>query len=161
MHPHDFSVALRIRHPTIDPAELTRRLALQPEHAWRAGEPRHRDDDDDGGGGTGVYRESYWTALVPPAAGFIDPLLVLGALRRSREAVIHPQTRLYFMLLKMKRETEFWRAFAEQGGTIDCLVQVHTAECFQLEMSQALLLALVDLKVTLSIEVDGAVRAAA
>ena len=61
----------------------------------------------------------------------------------------------------MKRSAGFWREFAEQGGTVECLLQVHKPDRFQLELSQALLLALVDLRITLSIEVEGALRAAA
>jgi hypothetical protein len=61
----------------------------------------------------------------------------------------------------MKRSARFWREFADEGGTVECLLQVHKADRFQLDLSQALLLALVDLRITLSIEVEGALRAAA
>ena len=61
----------------------------------------------------------------------------------------------------MKRSSGFWREFADQGGTVECLLQVHKADRFQLDLSQALLLALVELRITLSIEVEGALRAAA
>ena len=59
----------------------------------------------------------------------------------------------------MKRAAAFWREFIQQGGTIECLLQIHETENFQLEISQALLLMLVELKVALSVEVDGAGRA--
>ena len=62
-------------------------------------------------------------------------------------------------LARMKRALPFWRAFAEQGGTIACRVQVQSADAFQLELSQTLLTLLVDLKIELSIEVDVGSRA--
>lgn len=159
MHPHEFSIALRIRHPSVDPAEITKRLGIEPQHAWRAGEPREIDAGDVG---SAVHRETYWVGLLPhrPTLG---PVLGThaGVPEFVRGAISHPQVALYFTLLKMKRATGFWRTFAEQGGTVECLLQVHKAERFQLDLSQALLLALVELKITLSIEVDGGLRAAA
>jgi hypothetical protein len=157
MSPDNFSIALRVRHPSIDPAEVTRRLGIDPQHAWRAGEPRHVDDDD---AGSALHRETYWVGLLPapplgpsPWGSSIDESL--------RRAVSLPQGSLYFTLLKMKRSAAFWREFADQGGTVECLLQVHKADRFQLDLSQALLLALVELRITLSIEVEGALRAAA
>jgi len=159
MSPHDFSIALRIRHPSIDPAEVTRRLGIDPQHAWRAGEPRHLDDDD---AGSAVHRETYWVGLLPPPRFFGPPSPWSVRVEESlRRAVALPQGSLYFTLLKMKREASFWREFADAGGTVECLLQVHKADRFQLDLSQALLLALVELRITLSIEVDGALRAAA
>jgi len=37
---YEFTIALRIRHPNIAPAEVTRNLGIEPLHAWRAGDPR-------------------------------------------------------------------------------------------------------------------------
>jgi len=161
MGPQEFSIALRVRHPSIDPAEVTSRLGIEPQHAWRAGEPRRIDDD---GAGSAVHRETYWVGLLPPprlagptVASWLEP----ATAERLRAAANVPQASLYFTLLKMKRSAGFWREFAEQGGTVECLLQVHKADRFELDLSQALLLALVDLRITLSIEVEGALRAAA
>jgi hypothetical protein len=159
MPPQDFSIALRVRHPSIDPSEVTRRLDIEPQHAWRAGEPRSVDD-----GGSAVHRETYWVGLLPPprlSGPALAPWLDLDTAERLRAAASAPQASLYFTLLKMKRSAGFWREFAEQGGTVECLLQVHKSDRFQLDLSQALLLALVDLRITLSIEVEGALRAAA
>jgi hypothetical protein len=159
MDPQDFSIALRIRHPSIDPADVTRRLGVEPQHAWRAGEPRRVKQ---GEVGSAVHRETYWVGLLPPRLpGPALERLGEHAQEALRNATTHPQVALYFTLLKMKRATDFWREFAEQGGTVECLLQVHKADRFQLDLSQALLLALVELRITLSIEVEGALRAAA
>jgi len=167
MDPQDFSIAFRIRHPHIDPAEVSRQLEIEPQHAWRAGEPRRREP---GEMGSAAYRETYWVGLLhgpQPLAGMLPELLLsesrLGPIGLATPAVrtepVHPQITLYFTLLKMKRAASFWRTFTDQGGTVECLLQVHTTEGFQLEMSQALMLMLVELKVALSIEVDSAQRA--
>ena len=46
-------LSLRIRHPAIDPAEISDALALEPEHCFKAGDPR---------GATGHHAQSYWLA---------------------------------------------------------------------------------------------------
>jgi hypothetical protein len=162
MSPDDFSVALRIRHPSIDPEELSRRLGIEPQHAWRAGDPRR---EENGELGAGMYRETYWVGLLPPGPPF-GPMF--GVSRRGPLAVgtvqlelAHPQPTILFALLKMKRDAAFWRELVAQGGTIECLLQVHKAERFELELSHPLLLTLVELKITLSVEIDTALRAAA
>jgi len=157
MGPNDFSIALRIRHPSIDPKEVTRRVGIDPQHAWRAGEPRHVDGDH---AGSALHRETYWVGLLPPPVLGPSPW-GHGVDESLRRAAALPQASLYFTLLNMKRSAAFWREFADQGGTIECLLQVHRADRFQLDLSQALLLALVELRITLSIDVDGALRAAA
>jgi len=164
MNRHDFSIALRIRHPSVDPAEVTRRLGIAPVHAWRAGEPR---EIDAGEVGSSKHRESYWLGLMPsrqpgPMLGVTGLKTALLAAEAFKSAATHPaQVALYFTLLKMKRAASFWRDFAEQGGTVECLMQVHETERFHLDLSPALLIALVELKIALSIEVDDELRAAA
>ena len=161
-----FSVALRLRHPHIDPAELTRHLGIEPQHAWRAGEQRRLESGEPG---QGFYRETYWVGLlpnIPLALGEMvgtrrGPLSARSAERMAELVTLTPQTDLFFTLLKMKRSAAFWKAFGDEGGTIECLLQIHAPERFNFEMSQALLTLLVAMRVTLSIEVDSAQRAAA
>lgn len=156
----DFSITLRLRHPHIDPAELTNHLGIEPQHSWRAGEPRRLET---GELDRGVYRETYWVGLLQtvPAMeawlGRLDPRPA-GATSIGEVA---PQTMLFFTLLKMKRATAFWRSFTAQGGSIHCLLQVHQPERFQLDFPPALFAIFVDLKIGLSIEVDPSARAVA
>ncbi|MGH8319400.1 MAG: hypothetical protein ACREUL_15730 [Steroidobacteraceae bacterium] len=39
MSEYEFTVSLRIRHPTIDPGTVTATLGLQRQHTWRC-QPR-------------------------------------------------------------------------------------------------------------------------
>ena len=54
MSEYEFTVSLRIRHPSIEPSRITEALGIEPQHTWKAGEPRGDP------GSVGVYRESYW-----------------------------------------------------------------------------------------------------
>jgi len=40
MNAYEFTLSLRIRHPGIDPAEISSALGIEPQHTWKAGEPR-------------------------------------------------------------------------------------------------------------------------
>src|SRR5262245_64022542 len=55
-------VSLRIKHPSIDPDEITEALALTPEHCWACGDPRMSDSGTTLGG---TRRNSYWSARLP------------------------------------------------------------------------------------------------
>jgi hypothetical protein len=68
-----FQISLRIRHPSMDPALISRELKVEPEHSFKAGEPR---ESGSGSALTSVHAESYWLgaltnlASATPLAGF-------------------------------------------------------------------------------------------
>jgi hypothetical protein len=41
MSEYEFTVSLRIRHPSIEPSRITETLGIEPQHTWKAGEARH------------------------------------------------------------------------------------------------------------------------
>jgi hypothetical protein len=57
MSEYEFTISLRVRHPSIDPAAVTQTLGIEPQHTWKAGAPRCGPT---GEALEGVYRESYW-----------------------------------------------------------------------------------------------------
>jgi hypothetical protein len=167
MDPQDYSVTFRIRHPSIDPAEITRRLGFEPLHAWRAGDPRALEPGDVG---SGVHRETYWVGVLPAPAPWTplpsyDPDLgrsgpLAAVLTRVAKTVrASPTDVLHARLHLMKRAAAFWRGFCGEGGTLECRLQVNGNANLQLDLSQALLALLVELKVALTIELDAAPRA--
>jgi hypothetical protein len=58
-----FEISLSIRHPTIDPDEISRTLDIQPIEAFRAGDPRPCGS---GGMETRVHGDTYWVAVFSP-----------------------------------------------------------------------------------------------
>ena len=69
-----FEVSLRIRHPSLDPAELSREFNIKPQHALRAGDPRPART---GNLTASVRTESYWLGALnlgpwPPDMPFPD-----------------------------------------------------------------------------------------
>ncbi|HTW38185.1 MAG TPA: hypothetical protein VMD49_06420 [Steroidobacteraceae bacterium] len=74
-----FQLSLRIRHPSMDPAEISSALNLRPEHSFRAGGPCSSSTAAATGA---VHRESYWLGVLNPLAHFSE--LLLPADRRIR-----------------------------------------------------------------------------
>jgi hypothetical protein len=61
--PLPFELSLRIRHPSLNPADLSRELGIQAKHSFRAGEPRQMRSV---GASTSVHGESYWLGTFDP-----------------------------------------------------------------------------------------------
>ena len=117
MSGYEFMMSLRVRHPGIDPVEITRVLGIEPQHTWKVDDPRR---DSAGAALGGTHRESYWMgrlmtkpALAQDLVGVESEILrMLGILRRS-----------FDFLEKLKRE----------GGSAELHVSLYAREDFHLE----------------------------
>jgi hypothetical protein len=70
LQPPPFQLSLRIKHPSIDPADISKQLGIEPEHTFRAGQPRHSKS---GLAAASVHTESYWLAPLNLASWFGNP----------------------------------------------------------------------------------------
>ena len=118
MGAYEFTVSLRIRHPTMDPAKITAALGTQPQHTWRAGEPRC---DAAGAELGGAHHDSYWMGRLMD-----EPQLSSGGV--SVEGVI----------LKTLTHLRLAQSFLEQlhadGGVAELLVSLYARDDFRLEL---------------------------
>ncbi len=118
------TAAMRIRHPSIDPDEITRRLGIEPLHCWRAGDVRAAEPDELGGG---VHRETYWIGLLPSllkpqSSGRLGPVgrLLAASVSPSLDS---PELLISSAYVSMWRERDFWRRFTDEGGTVDVVIE--------------------------------------
>jgi hypothetical protein len=68
-----FQLYLRIRHPSMDPAALSRDFKIEAEHAYRAGDPRPKTRS--GTTPRSVHSESYWQLWIHSSGRRIYPFL--------------------------------------------------------------------------------------
>ena len=116
---YEFTVSLRIRHPNIAPAEITRNLGIEPLHSWRAGDPRL---DAAGGETSGTYRDSYRMArLMPKPELAADRVSVESEVLRT--------------LAQLRRAFGFLVTLKAEGGAADLHVSLFAREDFRLELS--------------------------
>ncbi|HXQ30393.1 MAG TPA: hypothetical protein VN790_00315 [Steroidobacteraceae bacterium] len=151
-----YTAFLRVRHPFIDPAEVTRTLGLSPVHAWTAGSAREADGSESG---RGSHPDSYWLADLgetmwlrsqgsrpadPAAAGSSSWLLSRGL---PLEAFLLGQVRM------LNPHKAFFARLKTEGGTCELAVTLNASERWGIELPPALLRSLADLNIGVSIEV--------
>lgn len=118
MSEYEFTVSLRIRHPTIDPARISTSLGIEPQHAWRAGEPRC---DPAGAELGGAHRDSYWMGRLMD-----EPQL-------ASESVSVERTILK-TLSQLRRAQPFLEQINAEGGVAELLVSLYARGDFRLEL---------------------------
>jgi hypothetical protein len=62
-HATPYQLSLHVRHPSVDPEEVSRELGLEATESFRAGDPRHSRS---GVAATAVHVETYWVAVLDP-----------------------------------------------------------------------------------------------
>jgi Domain of unknown function (DUF4279) len=122
-NPDNFTVSLRIRHPTIDPAEITRTLGIEPQHSWKAGESRRAAQ---GQRLEGSYRESYW----------IGEFRELDAGLRG---VVATEAVLLQAVVQLRRSQPFLTRLQSEGATVELFLEVVGSTEFTLGLSPQLL----------------------
>jgi hypothetical protein len=117
MSEYEFTVALRIRHPTMDPATISATLGIQPQHTWRAGQPRC---DATGAELGGAHHDSYWMARLME-----EPQL--------SSDVVSVERVILNTLSKLRRAQSFLEQLSAEGGVAELIVSVYAREDFRLE----------------------------
>ena len=117
MSDYEFMMSLRIRHPRIDPAEITRVLGIEPQHSWRAGDLRRDSSGDELGG---IHRGSYW----------MGSLMTTPALAQDHVSV---ENEIAHTLGTLRRCFAFLEALKVEGGSAELHVSLYAREEFRLE----------------------------
>jgi len=65
LQPSPFLLSLRIKHPSMDPVDISKELGIEPEHSFRAGQPRQSKS---GLLPAAIHTESYWLAPLNPTS---------------------------------------------------------------------------------------------
>jgi hypothetical protein len=131
----NYSMSLRVRHPSLDPALLTKTLHLEPLHSWRAGEPRRSVSGAMLGG---EHRESYWSAPLPGQA--------VGAAAFALESFLAQQ------LTQLNRHRELMSRLQDEGGQISLLIEISRVENAVLTLSTGVSRKLADLNIELEFQ---------
>jgi Domain of unknown function (DUF4279) len=118
MSEYEFTVSLRIRHPTIDPATISAELGIQPQHSWRAGEPRCDPAGADLGG---AHHDSYWMGRLMD-----EPQL--------RSDSVSVEQVILKTLSQLRRSQPFLEQLDAEGGVAELLVSLYAREDFRLEL---------------------------
>jgi hypothetical protein len=153
-----YSAYLRIRHPSMDPREVTRALGLEPAHSWAAGSPRDPDDPD---APRGNHRDSYWlAALGEPLLRSLTAFLPPDPAPPGKSAWRAPTLMLpleAFLLSQIRLLTpckSFLARISDEGGSCDLAVTMNALDRWSVEFPPALLRSLADLNIAVTIDVS-------
>ena len=170
-----FQLSLHVRHPSVDPQEISRELSLEAVECFRAGEPRRSRS---GVAATAVHGETYWAAVVDPmgwsapatlarrmpAQELMSSLLpreakVLRARFGLDESETTPGSLGWGIVLICHcltvRHRRFVEQLREQGGSLTLLAAVDPEALLGLRITPEMGRQMHDLGLTVKIEVAG------
>jgi uncharacterized protein DUF4279 len=133
-----YAVSLRVRHPSRDLDVLTDRLRLEPDHSWKAGDPRRSQSGSTLGGN---HRDSYWSALLPAQ--------MEGPSSMPLEMFFSQQ------LVQLARHREFFNTLQSDGGQVSLLVELAPTANASLTFSSASARKLADLNIEVEFQFVG------
>jgi hypothetical protein len=148
-----FQLSLRVRHPSLDPAELSRELDIEATHCFRAGEPRASRS-----GIASVHPESYWLGALNTANWPVD-LAFPGVrhLMAAQERIGTVATRTLGWALSLS--TRFFNAHAgtlrrigAEGGQVSLLITAPASAVSGFSLAPGVSHVFSDLGVTLEFE---------
>ena len=101
MNPFRYKISLRLRHPAMDPDEISAALKMQPHVRWMAGRPRRTPL---GQPLEGTYRETCWSSRCAEGSGF--------DLEDTLESLVQ----------ELERHKEFLAGFCATGGSVEYFI---------------------------------------
>jgi hypothetical protein len=128
-----FRLALRVRHPSMDPAELSRAFKIEPEHSYRAGSKRPSRSNLTA---PSVHSESYWLGELAPTEQLLH--LSFAGLqhvtqRQQTAARRNLTSNLTWALAStcgriLKTQADLLRRIRAEGGDVTLLVTICSNE---------------------------------
>jgi hypothetical protein len=135
--PYSYSVSLRIWHPRMDPAALTKALRLTPNNSWKVGEPRRTPKGEPL---KGTNRGSYWTVRLITRRYATTPRKSLDASLATIAKKLQRHRKLLLRIRRGRGKVElFVGLFAENKFNFSSSLEDRTvADLSKLRLSVAL-----------------------
>jgi hypothetical protein len=126
-----FQLSLRIRHPSMDPADISRTFKIEAEHSFRAGGPR---TSSTGSATASVYSESYWLGVLKPVGPLVDVSFPGDQRSQIAQKQLAQATRSLTWALALRTSRfftphkDFLRRVRSEGGEATLLVTIYNGE---------------------------------
>jgi hypothetical protein len=150
-----FQLSLRVRHPSLDPTDLSRELGIEPVHSFRAGDPRPVRSVRTT---ASVHAESYWLGMLRspewPLAGPFGQSSMKGAEERLRSAAISSfGGALWLAVVRLLHvHGRLLRRIRAEGGQVSLLLAVAPESTNGLTVAPEISRVLSELGVALELE---------
>lgn len=168
--PAPVQLSLRIRHPAIDPDEISAALGLEPEHCFKAGDARIARSERRI---AGQHTQTYWLAPVSPetwadpiepsflgAIAAKNPIRNLASSAQDREAAVRnlrsrsTEFVLFHFLLRMNAHHGFLQKIQAEGGDISLLILIERESAADFTLPVGVTRLLAQLGISLELKFD-------
>jgi hypothetical protein len=158
-------VSLRVRHPTIDPDEISAAVGVKPEHCFKSGEPAL--------GRRGLHTQTYWLAHIAPGSwpepvdqSFLETIAArhpgrsaIASAEGFRKMTQSARTRsveimLFYGLQRLNARHAFLERIQSDGGDVSLLLSVEHGSAADFMLPAAVSRLLVKLGITLEFKFD-------
>jgi hypothetical protein len=142
-------VSLRIRHPRIDPDEISAAVGVQPEHCFKSGDPAQ--------GRRGLHTQTYWLAQIAPGPWPepVDPSFLEGFRKAAQSAGSRSvEMMLFYGLQRLNARHAFLERIQSDGGDVSILLSLEGRSAIDFTLPVAMSRLLVKLGITLEFKFD-------
>jgi len=148
---YPFQLSLRIRHPSIDPAVISRQLQIEPEHSFRAGEPRESTRTV---AVTQVHVDSYWLATLDLSTLLLGTALAPDISPHTHAVALSALDTALTVLAGavLRRHAEFFHRIESEGGEVRLIVALSARKTRGFTLTPQLSKALSDLRIPVDFE---------
>jgi hypothetical protein len=146
---YPFQLSLRIRHPSIDPASISHELQIEPEHSFRAGDPRESRSAV-----TSVHADSYWLATLDLSAlllGTPETALVAGHTHAIAFSALDTVLAILVSSV-LRRHAQFFHRMQSEGGEVRLIVAISARKSRGFTLTPQLSKALSELRIPVDFE---------
>jgi hypothetical protein len=147
---YPFQLSLRIRHPSIDPASISHELQIEPEHSFRAGDPRESRSTTV----TSVHVDSYWLATLDVSAlllGTPETALVAGHTQAIAFSALDTALTIVVSSV-LRRHAQFFHRMQSEGGEVRLIVAISARKSRGFTLTPQLSKALSELRIPVDFE---------
>jgi hypothetical protein len=126
-----FQLSLRVRHPSMDPVDLSRAFKIEAEHSFRAGGSRPSSSS---GAPASVHAESYWLGVLKPIGPLVDISFPEDRQSQIAQRQLAATTKSLNWALNLRTSrflhthADFLRRIRSEGGNVAFLVTIYTGE---------------------------------
>jgi hypothetical protein len=163
--PMPIQMSLRVRHPAIDPAEISTSLGLEPEHCFKAGDSRGARAK---GGHAGRHTQTYWLAPLT-AESWADPiepafLAAIAASHPEHHVAVSAQnlnlrsrsveSLLFQFLQRLNAHHSFLQRIQTDGGDVSLIMVVERESAADFTLPVMLIRLFVQLGISIEFKFD-------
>jgi hypothetical protein len=158
--PLPFELLLRIRHPSVDPAELSRELGLAPRHFFRAGDPREKRTNF---APVSTHPESYWLGSLDatswPADSWLSGFANLEFAQKefAKAATRNLGSALSFGAIRyLRANAALFKRIRDEGGRVSLLVSLSSGAVDTFSLTPEVTRVFSELSITIEFEITNA-----